>query len=275
MFSEKRILSLAAKYGPNVRFYPEGSEDNEDDNLNKTIKDEEKAARTPEEQSAIDKARLNEQQLEQEKSNTARANEAASQAQSDLETANSENETLKEQLAEAESKAAQAGIENVELDITKYETTDVPIVKAIQSLRQELASNKKEMAGLKKKADGYEERDRQSQAESARSTAYEELLTDLDGEYGADCRNEAIKKFKAVLSEGKVPKGNTAKATRALEKCYKEIKEAKSKDTTKKKSLSLDTGSGGGSSPSLSGTEIPSGLSLDEAVEHLTTAAKK
>lgn len=276
MLSVKRILSLAEKYGPNVRFFPEsseGTESNEDENLDKTIKDEENAARTPEEQSAIDKSRLTEQQLEQEKANTARANETARQSQADLETARTENTTLKEQLEEAETKAAKAGIRDVELDESKYEGTDLELVRAIKTLNQKVDAKDKEIDSLNKKADGYEEQGRQEKTKSERNAAYEDILTDLDGEYGADCRNEAVKKFKEMCDKGEVPKGNTAKATRALEKCYKEAKAGKT--TKKKESLSLDTGSGGGNAPSLSGAEIPSGLSLDEAVDHLAAASHK
>lgn len=268
MLSEKkeRVLKLAEKYGPFVRFLPEGSEDSNDENtLNKTIKQAEKETRTPDEQSAIDKARLSEQQLEQEKANTSRANEAAREAQSDLETANSENETLKEQLATAEAKATEAGIKNVELNEDDYEAnSDKALVRAIKNVEEKIDAKDKKIASLEKKASGYEDRDRKKQVESARSTAYEELLTELDGDYGADCRNDAVKKFNELCRSGGVPKGDTARATRVLERCYKEVKEAKPKG--KKTPISLDSGAGGGSAPNLAGADIKSG-SLDEVAE--------
>lgn len=273
MLSEKRILRLAEKYGPNVRFFAEGSEGKDEESaLDGAIKDGEKAERTPEEQRAIDKARLNEQQLEQEKANTTRANETARQAQSDLEEKNSENETLREKLAEAETKAAQAGIKNIELDESEYQGTDLNLVRAINSLKQEQTVKDTEIKALKDKAAGYEERDRKEQVKLARNSAFQELLTDLDSEYGANCRNDAVKKFNEMCDKGEVTKGNPAKATRAMEKCYKEVKEAKAKET--KKSLTLDTGSGGGDAPNLSETKIKSGQSLDEATAQLAAAAK-
>jgi hypothetical protein len=66
-----------------------------------------------------------------------------------------------------------------------------------------------------------------------------------------------------MCNKGDVPKGKPAQATRALEKCYKEVKAAKSSKKDTKESLSLDTGSGGGGAPSLKGVEIKEG-SLDE-----------
>lgn len=244
--------------------------DKEDNALDNAIETGENAARTPEEQAVIDKARRDEQQLEQEKGNTARANETARQAQSDLESAKSENEKLQEQLEAAEAKAAEAGISDVELKEDDYEGTDLAIVRSIKGLKQTIEAKDKRIASLEKKATGYEEQDRKDKALQVRDSVYEELLTDLDTEYGADCRNAAVKKFQELSAEGKVPKNNPAKATRIMERCYKEAKTAKdkaAKDKGKdKSSLSLDLGSGGGSAPNLSGIEVKEG-SLDEVDE--------
>ena len=259
-----RILRLAEKYGPFVRFYPEGTEGDEagDGALDGAIKGGEEAARTPEEQKKIDEERRDKQQLEQEQANTARANETARQAQSDLETTNSENEKLKEQLEAAETKAVEAGIKDIKLDEKDYEGTDLALVRAINVLNQRIEAKDKKITNLEKKADGYEDQARKDEAVAARNSVYEELLSDLDEEYGPDCRNEAVKNFNTLCTEGKVPKGNPTKATRAMEKCYKEAKAAKAKPKDKS-SLPLDSGSGGGNAPSLSGTEIKKG-SLDE-----------
>lgn len=281
MLSEKerdrmlaRISKLAKVYGPSVRFYPEGSEGSEPgdvnaDALDDAIKDSEKAARTPEEQKVIDDARKSEQQLEQEQANTRRANEAAKDAQSDLESAKSENETLKEQLATAEAKAAEAGIKDVELNEGDYEGTDLALVRSINALNEKIGAKDKRIGNLEKKVTDYEGLLRKDEAVAARNSAYEELLTDLDTEYGADIRNEAVKKFNELVVEGKVLKGSPAKAMRIMERCYKEAKASKDKDKAaknKSSSLSLDSGSGGGTATNLSGTEIKAG-SLDDVAE--------
>jgi len=269
-----RALKLAAKYGPFVRFYPEGSEGN-DDVLDSAIKEGEKAAKTPEEQSAIDKARKSEQQLEQERANAARANEMAKQTQEELETANSEIEQLRDKLATAEAKATEAGITDVDLDETKYDEDERLLVKAIKNLNEKISTKDKRIAALEKKAETYETRSREEQAIATRNSAYEELLSDLDGEYGADCRNGAIKKFNELAAGGKVPKGKPAKATRIMEKCYKETRKEidKAKADKKSSSLSLDSGSGGGTGPNLKGVEIKAG-SLDEVATQYGQALK-
>lgn len=265
MLSKKRILTLAAKYGPFVRFYPEGPEGSE--GKPPEVKEGDKPELKEKEE--FEKTR---QRADQEAANARKAREELNETQEVLETARSENESLKEKLAEAESKAVQAGIKDVELDESEYQGTDLALVRAIKILNQKIDVKDKKIDNLEKKATGYEERERQEQAKIARNSVYEELLSDLDGEYGADCRNDAVKKFDELGKKGDIPKGNPAKAARIMEKCYKEVKTAKSKET--KKSLPLDTGSGGGGAPNLSGFKFKSGQSLDEAVAQYAAAAK-
>ena len=237
-------------------------------------------AKAKTEAKAAEKAKWDEQQqkADQEAANARKAREQVAAVSSELETTKVENETLREQLAAAEVKAAEAGITDVELDEARYEGTDLPLVKAIKSLKEEIKAKDKRFDALEKKAADYEKRDREEQAMAARNSVYEELLTDLDAEYGADCRNEAVKAFNQLIADGKLPKGNPAKSTREMEKCYKAVKAAKAKaeadKTNKDKSLSLDSGSGGGEGPNLSGTTIKKGQSLDEAVEQVAAASK-
>ena len=252
-----RVLRLANVYGPFVRFYPEG---NEGDG-GSAIEDGEKAELENNEE--FEKTR---QRADQEAANAAKARERATQAES-------ENETLKEQLVAAKAKADEAGIEDVELDESNYQDTDLALVKSIKALNKKIDAKDSRIAGLEKKAAGYEEQLQKEANETARNSIYEGLLTDLDLEYGADCRNEAVNKFQTLNTEGKVPKGNPTKATRIMEKCYKEVKAAKAANK-KDKPLSLDSGSGGGSALNLSSVEIKEG-SLDEVAAQYAAAAPK
>ena len=150
------------------------------------------------------------------------------------------------------------------------------IVRAVKANKEQLAAKDAEIAGLKKKASDYEAQVRKEKATQATNSAYEELLSDLDEEHGADNRNEAVAKFNELVAAGKVPKQNNIKATRIMERCYKEVKAAKEKETKAKdkSELSLDSGSGGGTPPSLSGVEIKDGQSLDDAVKQIAAASK-
>ncbi len=247
------------------------------EDLDKAIEAGEAAARSPEEQSAIDKSRLSEQQLEQEKSNTARANQSAREAQAGLETAEAENATLQQKLTDAEAKASEAGIKDVELDPGKYEGDDVAMVQAINSIKDQMKIKDAKIETLAKKAEAYEEAARQKEAKAAGVEAYEDLLKDLDKDYGADHRNKAVEAFNILKEAGEVPKGQPAKATRILEHCYKEAKAVKDKaDADKKdKTLKLDTPGGGDApNPNLTSAEIKEG-SLDDVADQYAVATKK
>ena len=273
--AKNRALRLASIHGSNVRFYPGGNED--EDALDNAIKTGEDADKTPEQQKAIDNARKAEQQLEQEQGNTRRANEATRQAQTSLDTANTENESLKEQLEAAQAKASLAGIEDVKLDEDDYETaSDLKMVKAIKNLEAKQTAKDAEIASLTKKAAGYEANAAKDKAATARTEAYNDLLTSLDTDYGADCRNEAVESFNAMVTAGKVQTNSPAHATRTLEKCYKVVKAAKdkSKAEAKKLNLDLDTGSGGGDSPNLTGIDIKEG-SLDDVHKQFAKVSTK
>jgi len=247
-----------------VRFTPDG---NEGDALDGAIKEADKATKTPDEQAAIDKARKDEQQLEQERSNTLRANESAKQAQANADAALAANAELKQQLAAATAKAAEAGITNVELDESQYEGTDLALVRKIKALDAKIDAKDARIEGLETNAADTAKQARSDAAKVASNAAYDEILTDLDAEYGADCRNEAIKAFEALNEKGEVPTGKPAKATRMLEKCYKDAKALKDKETPAKKT-DLDIGGGGGVSETLTGKEIKEGSLDDVAKQH-------
>lgn len=257
-----RILGLAKKYGTFVRFTPDG---NEGDALDGAIKEADKATKTPEQQAAIDNERKADQQLEQEQGNTRRANAAAQQAQADADAAVAANAELKQQLAAATAKAAEAGITNVELDESQYEGTDLALVQKIKAIDAKLEAKDTRIAGLEQKAIDMENQSKADAAKAESNSAYEEVLTDLDSEYGADCRNAALEKFNDLNTKGEIPQGKPAMATRILEKCYKDAKALKDKETPKPKA-DFDIGGGGGVSESLAGKEIKEG-SLDEVAK--------
>ena len=180
-----RVQKLATIYGPFVRFTPEGTEGTEGTEeggkaLDKAIESSEQAAKTPEEQAVIDTACKAEQQLEQEQSNTRRANEATKQAQTNLEEAQSDNTELQEKLEAAEARARAAGITDIDLNEEDYTGTDLALVRSIKSLKEQAAAKDERVNSLEKQATGYEEQAKANQAKAASNSAYQELLVDLD-----------------------------------------------------------------------------------------------
>jgi chromosome segregation ATPase len=211
------------------------------------------------------------QRADQEAANARKAREELHSTQSALESAKAETTTLQRQLKEAEAKAVQAGIKEIDLKDEDYDGPALKLVQAVRALNEKITAKDARIGGLEKKVSDYESQLQNEAAQKVRNDTYEELLTDLDKEYGADCRNEAVVQFNALAAEGKVPKGNPAKATRIMEQCYKAVKSEKSKPD-KKKPISLDS-KGGGTATTLSGKVLKKG-SLDEVVKQLASAAK-
>jgi len=275
MLRKSKIQKLAGIYGPFVRFTPEGNE-GVPDPLDAATKAAEETSKSAEEQAAIDKARKAEQQIEQEQANTRRANELARTAQEAAETAQTQIEGLQTKLEAAETKAAEAGIVDITLNEADYSDTDVALVRSINALNAKLtaANTAKDarIAGLEKKAEGYETRSKADQAKAASAQAYEELLSSLDEEYGADCRNAAVIEFNELAAQGKVHSGKAAMTTRVLEGCYKRAKAAIAKNPKKKGSdLNLNIGGGGGTAPNLGTSTIKEG-SLDDVADQFAAA---
>jgi len=247
-----RIQNLAKTYGPSVRFTPEGSEGAVDD----ALKDAEGA--DLKDNKEFDKVR---QAADQEKANAAKARQEADSAKTQLTQVNSEMDSLKAQLAEA---TAKAGNVDVELNEDDYSDTDLALVKSIKTLNKKIDSKDAVIDALKKDVNDSKAEKVSTQAQADQEAQYQELLNDMDEDYGVQFRNAAVKEFEALHKDGKVV-GGAAKATRMLEKCYKNaVKADAEKEAAKKKDgVRLDSGAGGGGGVNLSGIALTEG-SLEE-----------
>jgi chromosome segregation ATPase len=257
-----RILKLAKKYGPFVRFSPDGNEDA----AAEALKAAEKA--DLENNDEFNKVK---QQAAQHEANATKAREATEAANSQLTEATSQNEALKTQLAEAQSKAAQSGV-GVELKESDYSDTDIALVRSIKNIQKQLEAKDVEIGNLNKKASDFESNKATETAKATQEAQYQELLDDMDNDYGPEHRNAAVAMFQKKLDAGEV-KGGAAKATRILEKCYKDIvaaEKAKDADANKGK-VRLDSGQGGGTPVTYGdGVELTAG-----SLEDVTAQAGK
>ena len=254
-----RIQNLAKTYGPSVRFTPEGSEGAVDD----ALKDAEGA--DLKDNKEFDKVR---QAADQEKANAAKARQEADSAKTQLTQVNSEMDSLKAQLAEA---TAKAGNVDVELNEDDYSDTDLALVKSIKTLNKKIDSKDAVIDALKKDVNDSKAEKVSTQAQADQEAQYQELLNDMDEDYGVQFRNAAVKEFEALHKDGKVV-GGAAKATRMLEKCYKNaVKADAEKEAAKKKDgVRLDSGAGGGGGVNLSGIALTEG-----SLEEVTAQASK
>lgn len=255
-----KAQKLAGIHGPFVRFTPDGNEAVEG-----AIKAAEEA--DLKDNAEFDKVR---QQAQQHEANAKKARGEATAANTQLSAANSQVESLKADLAVAQAKADTAGVK-VELNEEDYTDTDLNLVRSIKAIEKQLESKDVEINNLKKKASDFESSKVQQQAKSAQEEAYQELLTDMDVDYGPEFRNAAVKEFEKLNSEGKVT-GGPAKATRILEKCYKNaVKAANAKQAEiDKGKVTLDGGSGGGTAVNYGGVELKAG-----SLEDVTAQAGK
>jgi hypothetical protein len=260
-----RLQRLHKIYGMSVRFDGDGTEGDNPDAVQKAIEESEKA-----EQAKFDKVR---QQADQEKANATRSREQAQAAQAQADSAKTENVSLKEQLAEAESKLTRKDLSEKVKEIDVEGSSDPEMAQTVNDLREALAASNDAIKDLEKAKNQFEDNEtkgKQSRAaENAKTAAYNKLLSNLDEDYGADNRNGALKRFQGMIAEGKVPKGDIAGATRAMEKCYRAEETSK---TEKKKTVRSDSGSGGGDNVAFSGHKIKPG-SLDDVCKQLKAAS--
>jgi hypothetical protein len=256
-----RIQKLATMYGPFARFSPDGNEA-----VDEAIKAAEEA--DLEGNAAYDKVR---QAADQEKANATKAREATVAANSQLTEANSQNEALKTQLAEAQAKADAGGVD-IELKESDYSETDIALVRSIKKIQKQLEAKDVEIGNLNKKASDFESNKATETAKATQEAQYQELLDDMDVDYGPEHRNAAVAMFQKKLDAGEV-KGGAAKATRILERCYKDaVKAEKAKETEANKGkVRLDSGQGGGSPVTYGdGVELKAG-----SLEDVTAQAGK
>lgn len=251
-----RILKLAELHGPFVRFFPEGDE------LDGAITDAENA--DLKDNKEFDKVL---QQSQQHEGNAKRATAAAEAANSQLGEANTQLEDLKSQLAVANAKAEASGVD-VELNEADYSDTDVQLVKKIKALDARLAAGQAEITAIRSEGAKAKAKEAATEAKAGQEAAYQDILNDMDVDYGPEHRNAAVKAFDALVQDGKVI-GGPAKATRILEKCYKDaVKAVVAKDAKNKKDgVRLDSGSGGGVGESFSGVELTAGSLEDVAAQ--------
>lgn len=228
-----------------MRFLPDDNPDGDTKDLDGAIDD------SKDKKQEVDKER---QRADQEAANAKKSRDEATQAKADnvsvradLATLETERQRLEGALAEAQAKASEGQMPN--LDGVELDVNETLLAKSVQSLQKQINDNadaaKKERDAQQAKITQYEAVEAQKVQQARSDASYNALLSDLDSDYGAECRNEAVAAYQKKWANGDVPKDNAAAATRILEKCYKDVK-AKVNKKADNKNFSSDTGSGGG-----------------------------
>ncbi len=227
----------------------------ESEETEEEVVEEEKAEETSKQETAKeDKAKAGwdkeRQRVDQLQANVRKLADEKQGLAEQLSTMSKQSSGLADKITALESKLAekQEIKEQVDLDPDLY---DPKLIKTINLLKSELASAKSAMTESNKKIDELSQAKEQIEAErllereqKRRDEIQEKILSDLDADFGAKFRNEAMKMAQKEVDEtGKPPVGEFA-VYHLLKKYYKEAasKAPKKTDTTK---VRVDTGSGG------------------------------
>lgn len=186
-------------------------------------------------------ARYTSQDLDLERGNTRRARQEVDSIQTAYDGAQSEIETLKQQLVE--KKEEKSSLENMDPELV-----DNSVKQNIQLLADEIKDLKTRNTTLEKKAQGYEQGIQQKEEQSRHDKARDEILTSIEAEdgVGPEHRNKAIAMANDLINSGKEQQPQGPIATRDLmSKCYREVANVSSTDNSKSSVVASDSGSAG------------------------------
>lgn len=258
---------LGGLYSPGIRFLPEddpppGSA--EDD----VISEADKEAQAKHEK----ELEVERQKASQEAANAKKARERADNTQATLDALQSQQKADQAELAELRTaRSKQEDVEDAEINTDDFEEAGekalaVAVNKRFKALTAKTKAQAEQIKGLNKTKSDLLSQQKADKAAAQRTQQYNEILDDFDKDYGHEHRNAAVNEFNQLVADGKVPT-SAAKATRVMEKCYKNAvkaaKEAKKKKGSDDDTVVLDPGRGGGDTTRLSKVKLTKG-SLDD-----------
>jgi Rad3-related DNA helicase len=214
------------------------------------------------------------QMIDQEKANAKRAREEAAALRQQLADQQAQSTELRKQFNDLSAQVnAGKSVADALPEIDPENASVADLAGAIKKASQIIADQAKELATLKNTARTYAE---ESAADKAARRAKEqadavlnEVCDELEKEFGAGYRNEAITLMKQKNEELGTP-SNPAKAALRLRDCYREIKTQKDKNKGSK--VNTDTG-GGGYRPDMGQKPLKKG-SLDDVAAQVAARPK-
>ncbi len=178
------------------------------------------------------------QQADQERATVVKK---LSQSQATLEA---ELAATKEGIASLTSKLDsllnKADVKKSQIDTLDPDIHGADMVAAIQSLKAELDAERSSKAELQTWIQSQKQEQARKKADAEKEALKDEILTDLDDQFGAKYRNEAIELANAEVAEtGKAPV-TQMQARKLLAKHYKALRD-KDSEAEKKKTSRQDT----------------------------------
>jgi len=239
----------------------------EDEIREQTIKEVEKKDQE------FDKER---QRADQAEANFKKAQAEAKQKAEQLAQLQAKIEQQQQQLAELQAKNnATQEIDQLIPEINPDEASFEDLTRAVLAAKKVISEQAKKLASLETVASQYQQetaKERQErEAQARRNAILEEVCNDLEREFGAGLRNDAIKLMEQINAKKGIP-SNPAKAVLRLRDCFKRAKAARDRSPQDMHAhVATDVGGGGGR-PSLGGAKIQKG-SLDEVYQQYARAS--
>lgn len=195
----------------------------------------------------------------------------ADQAEANFRKAQAERQSIEAKLS-AESEKAKSLEEKlstyvkaneINLDDIDSEYTDPKLVNVLKAMQSQIAEANARAAKLEEVKERYEQVEREKDLTNARENAKNEIIADIEAEYPAKHRNEAVKLADKICADRGYSPKDRYEASKLLRQCYKDLA---SKEVVKPKVEKVPTDTGQGGNPTVT-TEVKSGSIKSVAAE--------
>jgi len=188
-------------------------------------------------------------QEEQQKPQWDTERQRADQAEANYRKLQREKAEIESKAADAEKRIADmeaklnevAKANDIDLDTMEDEFVDPTAYKVVKALQTKIQSLEGLADAYKKQETERQAKEREGQLEVARDKAKNEIITDIETEFGSQYRNDALKKAEEICQKRGYPPEDRYEAARILRQCYREVSSGK-KPSTVKKPVSSDSG---------------------------------
>lgn len=145
-------------------------------------------------------------------------------------------QTIAELRDQLNSAATKADVNISDIDKLDPEVHGADLVHSLKTLKAELEAERKNRQDLQKWIDEQKQRDAVQRVQAEKEALKDEILSDLDEQFGAKYRNEAIELANQEVAEtGKAP-ATQMQARKLLAKYYKSLKDKDSQSDRRKTS---------------------------------------
>jgi len=246
-------------------------EETVDDGENAGEKEADKEDSGQQEESEKEKWNRDKQMIEFERGNARRAREELNTVSQAYQQATDQLEALKAEVEELKTEKKTAKLEEMD-----PEMADEKVIKNIKLIENRLSEKEKAITEMSKKIADYEKQQEAQQRQTANEqakldvyTTVEDMFADFGVKNAVRFRNDAIKLADDLVDSGEKMQPTTFKqAVKLMKECYLQVKE-KADKSSKKKTVSVDTGKGGTGSTGDNNTGIKPGPLKDVAAQML------